>query len=277
MSRTRRLKKRKQRIHWLSAKQVRETVKKNWGKISGTFALIALIVLIGISLHSFLFASDYFNVSEIEVVDKNPDKIDYPLARINDQANIFRIDLTRIADNIEQEYYDIQKAIVKRVLPNKLVIEVLRRRAIAQIKVNENPRNEKTEHFFSVNKEAYILADIGSRQSKTLPVIVGTELSPKEIEVGRTYQKTNLVCALDFLEALNNSGFLEHYHVTQVDVSQPRSMSFFIDNLEIKIGNRNLKQKIENLSGILASKEINYSEGYYIDLRFKDIVFGRNE
>ncbi|MFH1061613.1 MAG: FtsQ-type POTRA domain-containing protein [Candidatus Omnitrophota bacterium] len=277
MSRARKGKKRKHKIHWLSAKQAREAVKKNWGKIFGTFAILGLIGFMTISLNSFLFASDYFNVSEIEVLDKNPDKIDYPLARIDDQANIFRIDLGQIADNVEQEYYDIQKAIVKRVLPNKLVIEVLRRRPIAQIKVKENRQSEKTEHFFLVNKEAYILADIGSRKRKALPVILGAELSAQEIEVGRAYPKTNLVCALDFLEELNTSGFLERYDVTLVDVTQPRSMSFFIDNLEIKIGNRNLKQKIENLSGILANKEIDYSEGYYIDLRFKDIVFGRNE
>ncbi|MBU1044880.1 MAG: FtsQ-type POTRA domain-containing protein [Candidatus Omnitrophica bacterium] len=277
MSRKRKAKRRKQNIHWLSAKQVQETVQKNWGKIFCTLAVIGIIVFMGISLNTFLFASDFFNLSEIEVVDKNSEKIDYPLARIDDQANIFRIDLEQIASNVEREHYDIQKAIVKRVLPNKLIIEVLRRRPIAQIQINENPQTEELKHFFSVNKEGYILADIGKDKRKSLPVIVGTELFANEIEVGRAYPKTNLLCALDFLEELNNSGFLDKYNVTILDVSQPRIMSFFIDNLEVKIGNRNLKQKIENLSGILASKDINYSEGYYIDLRFKDIVFGRNE
>ncbi len=277
MARARKTKKRKRKIHWLSAKQVQETVQKNWGKIICTLAVLGIIIFMGISLNSFLFASEYFNVSEIEVVDKNPDKIDYPLARIDDDANIFRIDLEQIAYNVEREYYDIQKAIVKRVLPNKLVIEVLRRRPIAQIKVGENRLSDEPEHFFSVNREAYVLSDIGKRRRRKLPVILGAELSAKEIEVGRDYPKPNLVYALDFLEELNDRGFLETYNVNLIDVTQPRSMSFFIDDLEVRIGNRNLKQKIENLSGVLANKDINYSEGYYIDMRFKDIVFGRNE
>jgi len=277
MARARKTKKRKRKVHWLSAKQVQESVQKNWGKIICTLAVLGIIIFMGISLNSFLFASEYFNVSEIEVVDKDPDKIDYPLARIDDDANIFRIDLEQVASSVEREYYDIQKAIVKRVLPNKLVIEVLRRRPIAQIKVVENRQSDNFEHFFLVNREAYILSDKGTRKQRKLPVIIGAELSAKEIEVGRNYPKPNLVYALDFLEELDNRGFLEQYNVNLIDITQPRSMSFFIDNLEVKIGNRNLKQKIENLSGVLASKDINYSKGYYIDMRFKDIVFGRNE
>ncbi|MBU1087782.1 MAG: FtsQ-type POTRA domain-containing protein [Candidatus Omnitrophica bacterium] len=277
MARTRKAKKRKQKIYWLSAKQVQETARKNWGKIFCSLVVIGLIVFMAISLNSFLFASDYFNLSEIEVIDQDPEKIDYPLARIDDQANIFRIDLEQIASNVEQEYYDIQKAIVKRVLPNKLVIEVLRRRPIGQIEVAENQQAGKADHFFLVNKDAYVLADIGSKKRKALPVIVGAELTAQEIEVGRAYPKPNLLCALEFLEELNNSGFLDKYNVTLVDVTQPRIMSFYVDDLEVKIGNRNLRQKIENLGGILASKDIDYSQGYYIDLRFKDIVFGRNE
>lgn len=277
MVRARKGKKRKQLIHWLSAKQVHAAVQKNRVKIFCVFAILGLIGFMGIRVNSFLFASEYFNISEIEVVDKDPEKIDYPLARIKDKANIFRVNLTQIAENVEREYYDIQKATVKRVLPNKLVIEVLRRQPIAQIKIGNDQKSEKKDRFFLVNKEAYILLDIGNRKHKTLPIIIGSELSAGEIEVGRAYPKANLTFALDFLEDLNNIGFLDRYNVTMVDVTQPRSMVFFIDNLEVRIGNRNLKQKIENLSGILESKDINYSVGYYIDLRFKDIVFGRNE
>jgi POTRA domain, FtsQ-type len=277
MAKVRKGKKRKQLIHWLSAKQVHAAVQKNRGKIFCAFALLGFIGFLCFSLHSFLFASEYFNISEIEVIDKDPEKIDYPLARIKDKANIFRVNLAQIADNVEREYYDIQKATVKRVLPNKLVIEVLRRQPIAQIKIGNEQKSGKQDRFFLVNKEAYILLDIGNRKHKTLPIIIGSELTIGEIEVGRAYPKANLTFALNFLEDLNNIGFLDRYNVTMVDVTQPRSMVFFIENLEVRIGNRNLKQKIENLSGILESKDINYSEGYYIDLRFKDIVFGRNE
>lgn len=277
MARSRKVKKRKKRIHWLSAKQVQEAVQKNWGQIFCTVIVIGMLVFLGLSLNSFLFASEYFNISEIEVVDNDPDKIDYPLARIDDDANIFKIDLEQIAYNIERREYDIQKAIVKRVMPNKLVIEVLRRRPIAQIKIGENIQSKKKNRFFAVNREAFILSDIGSRRRRALPVIIGSELSAADIEIGRSYPKTNLVCALNFLEDLDKIGFLDRYTVTMVNVNQPRSMSFYIDGLEVKIGNRNLKQKIENLSGVLEHKDIDYSEGYYIDMRFKDIVFGRNE
>ena len=277
MARTRRKGKRRKKIHWLSAKQVQDTVKKNWLQIFCTLAVLGGIVFLGISINSFLFASEFFSVSEIEVVDKDPNKIDYPLARIDNDANIFRIDLDKIADSIEHGNYDVQKAIVKRVLPNKLVIEVLRRRPIAQVQITTRKKSKNSYQYFAVNKDAYILSDLGTKKKKALPTITGIGLGLAEIEVGRDYQRENLSSALELLNEVENNRVLKNYNITRIDAADPRVMSFFINNLEVKIGNRNIKQKLENLTGVLASKEIDYSKDYYIDLRFKDIVFGKNQ
>lgn len=268
--------KRKKKTQILNVKQVTETVKRNGGKILFMIIGFALIAFFAVNINSFLFASVYFNVTDIEVIDSEQDKVDYPLARIKDNPNIFKINLSRIAEDIERHYHDIQKATVKRVLPNKLVIEILRRHPVAQLAISINRDNDHKNYIFTVNKEAYVLANIGTRPLKKLPVIYGSGLNIKEIQIGRSYLNTNTSYALSFLEELDLSGFRKHYPVTKIDVSQPRSMSFFINNtLEVKIGNRNWKEKIENLTSILQNMDIDYSEDYYIDLRFKDFVFGK--
>ncbi len=276
MFKPKRKRRKKKKIYKFSVKEAREAVKRSWGQILLIIIGIAAVVMLGMGMKSFLLASEYFNVTEIEVIDQEPDVVEYSLARIKDNPNIFKIDLENIADNIEYEHSDIQKAIVKRVLPNKLVVEVLRRRPVAQIAVGPSRQNSYAENFFTVNKDGYILCELGRRPRRNLPVIYGCDLAGSEIETGHSYAHSNLKYALDFLKWLDESGFSREYKVTKIDVTQPRSMMFYIkDKLEVRIGDRKWKEKIENLAGILKNMDIDYRQEYYVDLRFKDFVFGK--
>ena len=266
----------KKKTHKFSVKEVQENVKKNWPQALLIVFALAVIAMLGMGMRSFLHASECFNVTEIEVVDQELDVEGYIFATIEDNPNIFDIDLEMIAEDIEYRYSDIQKAIVKRELPNKLVVEVLFRRPVAQIVVGEGDQDYQGNNFFTVNKEGFILADLGRRQKRNLPVIYGCNLTLSEIEPGQSYTRSNLKYALDFLKFLDESGFSQEYKVTRIDVAEPRSMMFYIrDNLEVKIGDRKWKEKLENLAGILENMDIDYRQEYYVDLRFKDFVFGK--
>ncbi len=266
----------KSKAHIFSVKNVQENLKKSWGHILLVIICVAVLAILGMGMKSFLFDSEYFNVTEIEVVDQEVDVEGSIFAHIQENPNIFKLDLEKIADNIECKNSDIQKAIVKRQLPNKLVVEVLFRRPVAQIALGAARENYEEEKFFTVNKDGYILSELGRRPSKRLPIIYGCDLSIPEIETGHSYANSYLKYALDFLNWLDQSGFSKTYQITKIDVTEPRSMMFYIkDNLEVRIGNRKWKEKIENLAGILNNMDIDYRQEYYVDLRFKDFVFGK--
>ena len=276
MFKPRNKRKKKRKTHKFRVKDVQPTVKKNWGPILLAIISVAVSVIMGMGMKSFLFASEYFNVTEIEVVDQELDVEGSIFAHIEDNPNIFKLDMDMIADNIEYKNSEIQKAIVKRQLPNKLVVEVLFRRPVAQIALGEARQNYEEEKFFTVNKDGYILSELGRRPSRRLPVIYGCDLSIPEIETGHSYINSYLKYALNFLKLLNESGFSKGYQITKIDVTDPRSMIFYIkDTLEVRIGDRKWKEKIENLGGILNNMDIDYRHEYYIDLRFKDFVFGK--
>lgn len=276
MFKPKRKRRKKKKIYKFNVKEVQKTVKRSWGQILLILIGIAVLGSLGMGMKAFLLASEYFNVTEIEVIDQEPNVLEYSLARIKDNPNIFKIDLGMIADNIEYEHSDIQKAIVKRVLPNKLVVEVLRKRPVAQIAIGLTRQNSYAENFFTVNKDGYILSELGRRPRRNLPVIYGCNLASEEIELGHSYAYSNLKYALDFLNWLDQSGFSQEYEITKIDVTEPRSMMFYIkDKLEVRIGDRKWKEKIENLAGILMNMDIDYRQEYYVDLRFKDFVFGK--
>ncbi|RKY37778.1 MAG: hypothetical protein DRP78_00055 [Candidatus Omnitrophota bacterium] len=263
----------RKKIHRLRAKSVISSGKKYWPSILSWGLGLGTIVFLLININSFIFASPYFTISEINIQDNYSHKINYPISCLEGNLNIFKLDLKAVARDIEGKYPNIQKAIVKRVLPEQLVIEILRRSPVAQIEIKENTG---TTHFFSINDEGYVLVDLGEKQNKKMPVICGIGLTFDDIVIGHCYSKANLQCGLSFIKELRQSGFLKHYRVTKIDVSNPRNLFFFIDDaLEIKIGNRKWQDKIKNLGGILESMDIDYSQQYYLDLRFKDFVFGR--
>lgn len=265
-------------LHLLTVKQISRAVKGNRAEITIWIIGLVLVTFLIANINSFIFASDFFNASEIEIIDKYPGKIEYPLARIQDTSNIFKINLRKIAENLEGEYADIQKAIVRRVLPNKLVIEVLRRRPIAQIAVCPNSGKNTLPNFFSVNEDGYILSGTGEKPNSKLPIIYGSGIKFDEVEIGRCYRHLNLKIAIALLRELERRGFLERYPVSKIDLNNPQYISFHIyKNLEVKIGVRDWQKKIENLTGILKNIDLNYSQNYYLDLRFKDFVFGEKK
>jgi len=258
----------------LNVEQIREKTKSKTGQIVLGALCFILLSFFVINLHSFIFASEYFSVSEIEITGKHSGRIDYPLSRLKTSSNIFKVNLNKISRRLKHEYPDVQKAIVNRILPNKLFIEILRRHPVAQIVVRPHKEENSKRYLYSVNEDGYILANLGTRQDTEIPVIKGAGLNLKRIEVGRRYEQANLQCALSFLKVLNKSGFTRRYRVTKIDVTNPRSMSFFIDHrLEVKIGNKNWDKKVENLGSILQSMNIDYSQDYCMDLRFNDFVF----
>ncbi len=268
--------KRNKRINLLSVKQAALAVKKNSGQVFLIITGLFVFILAAWNLNSFILAAEYFNITEIEVIGRDPVKVDYSLARMKGASNIFKADLKQIASSIEREYPDIQKAIVKRVLPNKLIVEVLRRKPVAQVLINSGRQPQVDSYLFTINDEAYILANVGTKSRKNLPVIYGCGLSIAQVQIGRSCITPGLKSALSFLKEAKISGILNDYIITKVDASEPRSLSFFINGtLEVKIGDRNWKEKIENLAGILENMDIDYSQDYYIDLRFKDFVFGK--
>ncbi|MBU0634156.1 MAG: cell division protein FtsQ/DivIB [Candidatus Omnitrophica bacterium] len=265
------------KIKILKAKDISAAVKTHKGRIVISVVCIVASSIFILNLRSFILASEHFVVKEIEIIDKKKNNIDYPLNRIGNALNIFKVNLNKISRNLEYEYPDIQKAIVKRILPNKLIIEVLRRRPVAQIRV-EGERKGQEERYFLLNENGYVLADLGPFSEEFIPVVVGQNIKLNDIEIGRPCQNSSLKLALSFLRETKKTRLEEKCIITKIDASVPRCLSFYLDNkLEVRISERDWPQKIERLLGMLPNLDMEYSQDYYIDLRFKDFVFGKKQ
>ena len=251
-----------------------KSVRQNSLTLLASGILGVALVALGISVHSFIFASEYFLVRDIEVVDRNPQKIDHSLARLRQAPdNIFALDLHGIQRRLEQSYPEIQTVRVSRVLPNKLVLEVIHRRPVAQIELVS--RAGESRVYYSVNEEGYVLALCGSEPRRNLPVITGVNMRPQEVEIGRCYERSPIETALALRRQLLARGIWQKYTVTRIDVTHPRSIVFVIDNrVEVRLGAADSDARLDQLTGILQSAALDRTQSTFVDLRFKDVIIG---
>jgi len=224
---------------------------------------IAFILVLGVFL--MLKNAAYFRLQTIEVIDRihATDINKGNLLKIYKGRNIFDINIASMSQQIKSDYPVIKDAVVRRILPDKIQIDVIPRIPVAKIKLNEN---------YPIDKVGMILSP--GMRSKDIPVITGFSmwLRPR---TGEVIKNNRIAKALELISALNKSSLTLKYKVAAIDASNHRNLSFYMDNgIEVKIGGEDFPKRIENLKKNLSNPNLDKKNIKYIDLRFRDIVIG---
>ncbi|MFA5085598.1 MAG: cell division protein FtsQ/DivIB, partial [Candidatus Omnitrophota bacterium] len=185
------------------------------------------------------------------------------LANYKDK-NIFKIDIKAIAAALEPRYPDAKDIIVKRSLPDKLSISLNFRKPVA---ILSNGRN------FPVDMEGVILVNRDISSMGDLPVIKGVDAK----YAGRFRKRcgsSNLKAALELVDIIKRTRFLDKYRIKTLDAGDIRSMSFTLgeDGPIVIIGYENLKDRLDALHDTLRDPRLMLDSISYIDVRFKDIA-----
>jgi cell division septal protein FtsQ len=226
------------------------------------FIIAAVIFFIGwlavTSVVKTLKTLDYFKIKEVIV--SQPDIVNFPYLK---GQNIFSVDLKKEAGYIFELYPNYKRIKIIRILPNRLFINFISRKAVGWIKLYR---------YFAVDEEG-VLFDMSMLPQMDSPIILGLETKLFAPKVGRRYNLKELALALEIISQIRRSGPLKDYKVITVDVTHPAAAAFFIwGGLEIKVGQDNLKDKIAALNILLTQIKNDLANIRYIDLRFKEAV-----
>lgn len=226
---------------------------------------VAVIFVLIAAIYLFLGNSRYFKLDTIEVIDKSHATAlkAGDLLSIYKGRNIFDIDIDSLSSQIKRDIPTIKHAIVKRVLPNKLEIDIIPRVPIAKI---------KSHGYFPIDRTGMVLSP--EIKTEKLPIITGFSvwLSPK---VGTSLENPQVRNAFLLIDALGESAILSDYAVSAIDVSNYRNLSFYLENgIEVKIGSEDFLDRLNRLKTTFAKPELDKENIKYIDLRFKDVVIG---
>lgn len=233
----------------------------------GVIVFIIFIVSAWLLTTAFLGRSDYFRLRYVEpkgaadrslIVVRNEILADYK------DKNIFKIDLKAIASGLEPRYPDAKDIVVKMVLPDKLSISLSFRKPVAILSSGRN---------FPVDSDGVILVNRDLSRLGDLPVIKGVDAKYAG-RFRKRCESRNLKAALELVDVIKRTKFLDRYRIKTLDASDIRSMSFTLGEggPMIIVGYENLKERFEALHDALRDPRLVLDSISYIDVRFKDIA-----
>ena len=214
--------------------------------------IVKFVLLLGIIVGAIVFAtcSPIFNITDIEVLNNNrvSSETVISLSGISTNENIFRFIATKASNNIKQNAY-IEGVKIKRVLPNKVQIEVTEREPSFSIPV--------LGEFAYMSTQGYLLEI--TKNELNLPIIYGMKTPEENITVGNRISQEDLVSLetiLKIMNAMNDSGLSEK--VTSIDISDKNDYSIYMqeERKTIHLGDgSNLSNKMLYVMAILEKEK----------------------
>ena len=184
--------------------------------------IVKIVILLGIIIGGIVFAtcSPIFNIQTIEVLNNNrvSSETVISLSGINTNENIFRFISTKAVSSIKQNAY-IEDVKIKRVIPNKVQIEVTERTPEFSIPV--------LGEFAYINTQGYILEI--TQNELNLPVIYGIQTKEENITPGNRLEQEDLISLETVLKI--ESAFKEselYDKVTNIDISNKNDYSIYM-------------------------------------------------
>ena len=216
--------------------------------------IIKIVILLGLIIGAIIFAtcSPIFNIQDIEVIHNNrvSSETIISLSGINKNENIFRFVATKAMNDIKQNAY-IEEVKIKRVIPNKIQIEVTEREPKFSIPI--------LGEFAYISTQGYILEI--AHNELNLPIIYGLQTAEENITVGNRISEedlTSLETILKIMNAMNDSGLYDK--VTNIDISNKNDYSIYMqeEKKTIHLGDAsNLSNKMLYVVAIIEQEKDN--------------------
>lgn len=268
------IKKQKVRPH-KRKKETRPGAKRNFKGVIKFILWTILVALIGAGIVTFqyMFAdSDSFTVKGLDVRfydEKNVlRKVNFSGIEDKDAlgANIFLVDLKSFKDRLELKHPELRDIVVRRELPNRLIVQARRRKPAAQV-YGDRP--------YFIDKDGVFLNDV-KNSGEDVPLITGIRASPARRS---SIQNEKINKALFLIYALSANRKLSGYRIKTIDISDSRNISFFLnandaDKVEIKIGEGEFNKRLDVLATVMEQLGKDIDRVRYIDLRFEDPIVG---
>ena len=232
----------------------------------GSFLLsIGVLGVLVYVFFGYLYTSPYFRLERIVVSGENRlSEIEVlNLARIDKGSNILEIDIRKVSDRIEQHPW-VQKAFVKRELPQKIVIDVIERVPVAMINL---------DRLYLVDKKGVIFKEVGPEDAFDVPVLTGLE--SEYLAANKSVSRNLIEKALTIIDELNKRGTLGVDQISEINMDPYAGLTIFTleNGTQVKLGFDGYGQKLEHLKKVVANLQERYEKAEYINLNYGEKVY----
>jgi len=225
-------------------------IRRRFTDISGDFFGAAGLLFIAVLLSSlfiyaynFLISRPYFQIKEISVrgLRELTEKDILSAAGIKPAQNLLAVNTDAIIRRVSANQW-VKNVYIGRELPNKLVLEVKERTALALVR--------QSSDFCLMDAEGFVFKKLGKSDEVDLPVITG--INEKE-----EIKSELLLSTLHLLKILSNSAQYAYLGmIAEVHVDEVFGLSLVSSTgLYLKLGTGGFENKLKQLKMILADLE----------------------
>lgn len=209
-------------------------------------------------------SSSVFKVDELEArwpasMQRPPERY-----RFSRPISIFRVDLPMVAQAFQQRHPLGHVESVRRVLPNRIVVQMLPQQVIAQIHLDK---------YYLVSLEGTILTFSQSAPWSHLPILF-LDLPGETISAGEPINHPDFAKVAQLLAAVIKGGGIHGRRVTRVNW---RGQDLFLElerGPEIRFSLERLESGWLQMKNLLERKPTLLDNAWYLDFRFEDPVIG---
>jgi len=237
--------------------------RRAWLRRGGQLALGGLLVAATIWLGEqsvrYAHQADAFAIREI-VIDGNLqlEAIDVRrAARLQIGSNIFEISAENARNHLLQHPW-IEEAKVVRKLPGRVRIDILERKPVALVALDQ---------LYLVSEEGAVFKRLGVDDPVDLPVITG--IASERFYDDFEYRKAILLRSMALLQDYEGAGLAKREPVSEIHFEGANGIELFVgdDGMNVRLGKGQHRQKLRRLRQVLKrlSKENTRPSYVYLD------------
>ncbi|MEN6375025.1 MAG: FtsQ-type POTRA domain-containing protein [Smithella sp.] len=209
----------------------------------GILFSVAVLCLLFVYAYSYLLSMPYFEIKEISIrgLKELTEQDVLTQASLTPRQNLLSVNIGALEKRISSNPW-VKNIYVGRELPDRLIMEVKERNAVAMVK--------QSNELYLMDNEGFIFKKLGKNDEVDLPILTGLD--------GKEQDKSKLL--LSTLNLLKNMSASNRYNylgaISEVNVDDIFGISLLTDNgLYLKLGKDNYEKKLNQLSTVMADME----------------------
>jgi len=202
--------------------------------------LLSFFLFIGHWIYIHLLGDPYFRVREVEVEggQKIPKETLLSLTLVEGMPNLFSVQLKEVVKRLESHPW-IERVQVKKVFPNKILIQVEEKKPMAIIQLGD---------LYYIDTKGEIFSPVGERDDYNYPYLTG--LTRQVLEKDPVQAERLINKALELLRIVQQEKVPPLEEISEVHMGKVFGIQCFTkaEGLEVKLGWEEFGEKLKRLS-----------------------------
>lgn len=229
----------KRRREWKAEGKILAIFKKTL-RIALYLLLISFSLFIGQRVYAHLLGDPLFQVREVEIEgnQKIHKETLLSLLKIEGMPNLFTLQLRDIAKRLESHPW-VDHVKVRKVFPDRIWVQVVERRPIAILKLEE---------LYYIDAKGVIFSPVGDRDGYNFPFLTG--LTRETLEKNPEEANTLILKALELLRIAEREKPRPLREISEIHMEKTFGVHYFTqgEGLEVKMGWEDFGEKLKKLS-----------------------------